>query len=72
MAIHLATCVKTLYFYLEVLLVTNPTTHYIYSTTDLVSYCTQVEVISPKVIKLALDVQFGARTLKIRICGHLT
>ena len=30
------------------------------------------EVISPKVIELALDVQFDARTLKIRDCSHLT
>ena len=30
------------------------------------------EVISPKVIEFMPDVQFGAKTLKIRICGHLT
>lgn len=30
------------------------------------------EVISPGVIELAIDVQFGAKTLKIQICGHPT
>jgi hypothetical protein len=30
------------------------------------------EVISPQVIELTLDVQFGAKTLKIRICSHPT